>query len=431
MLKILHASCGFEMEPLSSPFGFKGKHITVLWQSAVRLEDDQGRVGCAPGVQSVVWSDAEVFSRLGQSGGNAAMYMITACAVEMIKGKQYADPVDMIRQLMEPLYKRAVEITGLTSLRKTFVLNALVPLDLAAWQLYARTIGAATFEELLPKCFWQCLPQRHRQLASIPLISYNVSVDEVARLAAEGAFLLKIKLGCDPDGDGDLQKMLEWDIRRVTQLHEALKNGRTPYTDNGKLAYYFDANGRYDSRERLMRMVEHLDRIGALEQTVLLEEPFAEDSGIDVHDIPVRIAADESAHCMEDAYKLIKLGYGAMALKPIAKTLSVSLQVAQCAQKMGIPCFCADLTVNPLMVDWNKNVAAGLTAIPGLKVGVLESNGSQNYPDWVRLKNYHPMATAPWVDAKDGLFTLNDEFYRTCGGVLLNSQHYMELARDC
>lgn len=428
MLKIAQAHCGCQIEPLRAPFGFKGKHIDVLWQSAVTLEDGCGHVGNAPGVQSIVWSDAAVMEKLGQRKGNEAMLNVTRRAVEMVRGQTYSDPIEMIHSLLDPLLSYAALLTGL-QVRPTFVLNALVPLDLAAWQLYARINGIGDFGSLIPPDFRPAFPARHDRLAGIPLISYNVSAAEAEQLAAEGDFLLKIKLGSDPEGDGDREKMLAWDMQRVSTLHEALKERRTPWTDTGRLAYYFDANGRYDSRDRLMRLVEHLDRIGALEQTVLMEEPFPENSGIDVHGIPVRIAADESAHGAADARELIDLGYTAMALKPIAKTLSVSLEVAKCAHEAGIPCFCADLTVNPLMVDWNKNVAARLGAIPGLKVGALESNGRQNYPEWERLKGYHPMADAPWVDSADGLFSLNDDFYACSGGVLLDSEHYLDVAK--
>ena len=295
MLEIVKAHCGCEAEPLRAPFGFKGRHIDVLWQSAVVLEDDSGNTGCAPGVQSVVWSDAAVIERLGQRRANEAMLEITRCAVERVRGHSFENPVEMIRELLDPLCAHAAQITGLPSVRPTFVLNALVPLDLAAWQLYARASGAADFDGMIPEIYRQALPVHHNLLAEIPLVSYNVGLSETVDLARSGASLFKIKIGSDPDGDGDREKMLEWDMQRLSALHEVLREGRTPYTESGRLAYYLDANGRYDTRDRLMRLMEHLDRIGALAQTVLLEEPFEENSEIDVHDFPIRIAADESA----------------------------------------------------------------------------------------------------------------------------------------
>ena len=73
-------------------------------------------------------------------------------------------------------------------------------------------------------------------------------------------------------------------------------------------------------------------------------------------DVPIRLAADESAHTDEDAIKRIQMGYHAIALKAIAKTLSMTMKIAQAAYERNIPCFCADLAVNPILVEWNKNV---------------------------------------------------------------------------
>ena len=128
--------------------------------------------------------------------------------------------------------------------------------------------------------------------------------------------------------------------------------------------------------------------------------------------------------------ELMELGYSAMALKPIAKTLSMSLAVAAEAKRRGVPCFCADLTVNPLMVDWNKSVAARLEPLPGLKIGVFESNGHQNYTDWERLSSYHPMAGAGWTRQSGGVFDLDDAFYANSGGVFQDSRYYIELAHS-
>jgi len=159
----------------------------------------------------------------------------------------------------------------------------------------------------------------------------------------------------------------------------------------------------------------------------LLEEPFPEEAEIDVRDIPVRLAADESAHSDTDAARRIELGYGAIALKPIAKTMSMSLRIAALAHKKGVPCFCADLTVNPILVDWNKNVAARLAPLPGVKIGVVETNGHQNYRNWERMKSYHPRAGAPWTEMTRGLFHLDDDFYASGGGILEQSEHYLGL----
>jgi len=244
-----------------------------------------------------------------------------------------------------------------------------------------------------------------------------------------GSFFAKIKVGADPKGDGDPEKMLAWDQQRLSQIHDLLKDRPTPWTDSGHIPYYLDANGRYDSKERLMRLLDHAQKIGALDRILLFEEPFPEAYVVDVHDIPLRLAADESAHTDTDAQRRIELGYGAIALKPIAKTLSMSLRVAQVAHAAGVPCFCADLTVCPLLVDWNKSVAARLSALPGMKLGVLESNGHQNYRDWQAMESYHPAAGASWTLVHDGMFELQPEFYARSAGILEMPRHYRELMR--
>jgi hypothetical protein len=123
------------------------------------------------------------------------------------------------------------------------------------------------------------------------------------------------------------------------------------------------------------------------------------------------------------------MGYKAIALKPIAKTLSMSLKIAKIAHENNIPCFCADLTVSPIMVDWNKNFAARLAPLPGMKIGVLESNGHQNYKYWQEMKKYHPLAGSDWTETAAGLFHLDKSFYTTSGGIFQESPHYSTLVR--
>ena len=243
-------------------------------------------------------------------------------------------------------------------------------------------------------------------------------------LLDQGYFFMKIKIGSDPDKDGSLDKMLAWDCRRLSAIHDAVKDCTTPHTDSGRIPYYLDANGRYDSKERLLKLLDHADNIGMLDRIMIVEEPFPEEYHVDVRDVPARLAADESAHSDKDATERIDMGYGAIALKPIAKTMSMSLRIAKIAHDRNVPCFCADLTVNPVMVDWNKNVAARLTTLPGMKVGLIESNGSQNYSHWDVMKGYHPCNGASWIDPVDGVFTLDETFYKQSGGIFADSSHY-------
>ena len=186
---------------------------------------------------------------------------------------------------------------------------------------------------------------------------------------------MKIKIG----QPGTQEEMLEKDKARLSEIHAAIGALETPHTRDGRLPYYFDANGRYESKDTLLRLLDHARRIGAFDRIAVVEEPFPEELEVRVDDLGVRVAADESAHTDRDAARRIDLGYGAIALKPIAKTLSMTLRIARLAHERGVPCFCADLTVNPILVDWNKVFAARLAPLPGLSLGLVETNGHQNY----------------------------------------------------
>lgn len=429
MSPLFRTHCNFEREPLRQPFGFKGRSLRELWQIVVKLEDPLDRAaGVGLGTQSVLWSDATIFSRYSEAAANALMFQLTVFALRHLEDRGLRDltPPQLLAELLPPTLAHGKLLTGHAGLRPTFALNALVAVDNAAWMLHAQR-RKKSFDDLLAPAGRSALPHRHRQLASIPLVSYGVTPTNAAALASAGHFLLKIKLGNDPERDGDLDKMLAWDCRRLSELHHVLRDITTMHTANGRVAYYLDANGRYDSLARLKRFLEHADTIGALDRIVLLEEPFSENAGFEVRSLPVRIAADESAHSVEDVETLIQLGYGAIALKPIAKTLSLTLQMAAAAHRQGIPCFCADLTVNPVLVDWNKMVAARLPALPGIAVGVVETNGAQNYRDWPRLQSYHPQPGASWSEPRNGLFSLGDDFYTAGGAIFTPSAHYAGL----
>jgi len=427
MPRIVSTNCNFEREPLISPFGFKGGYLSELWQSVALVESDSGHRGIGLGTQSVLWSDGGVFTSNSESAGNSLMYMLTAHALKTARGLSFASPIHLLDELLPITYEYGKRVTGSDDLRLTFALNALVAVDNAAWLLHCAEAGIGTLDEMIPEDARPALSHRHSELGCIPLMTYGVLVEDIVRAVDEGCFLLKIKIGSDPDRDGDLEKMLAWDKQRLTSIHQALKERETPCTDSGRVLYYLDANGRYDGIDRLMRFLDHAEEIGALDRIILLEEPFPEEMKLDVSGIPVRLAADESAHSDADAVERIDMGYGAIALKPIAKTMSMSLRIARIAHERGVPCFCADLTVNPILVDWNKSVAARLAPLPGVKIGVLESNGPQNYRSWEVMKSYHPHAGAPWIDAADGIFRLDSSFYAQSGGVFAESDHYRAL----
>ena len=205
---------------------------------------------------------------------------------------------------------------------------------------------------------------------------------------------------------------------------------QTPNTKSGKLLYYFDANGRYESKQTLQQFLEYAKKIGAFDQIAFIEEPFPEEVEIDVSDLEVPISADESVHTDSDVLARIQMGYKAIALKPIAKTLSMTMKIAKVAHEHRIPCFCADLTVNPILVEWNKNVAARLSLLPDLNVGLVETNGKQNYKNWDTLCTYNPSYGSTWTKAQKDIFELDENYYRTSGGIFEKSDHYQTLVND-
>ncbi len=413
---------GFSREPLLAPFGFKGGSLDELWLVNSQIEDTMGHSGYGMAIQSVLWSDPQVFTSFSQCGGNAAMLLVTQKALSLIKEIPFTTPPRMIESILPALYAYASALTGIPDLKKTFVLNALVSVDFALWQLYAQQHQIHHFDELVQD-FSSDLTARHSHLGVIPLVTYGMSLEEVHSLAKDGVFFFKIKLGQDPGQRHSQQEMLEADKQRALDVHLALKDYTTPFTDSGHIMYYFDANGRYEKKEFMEDLLSFMDVQGILARTLILEEPFPEGIDMSVINLPVRIAADESAHSPEDVRHLIDdLGYSALALKPIAKTLSLSLTMLEIAMSRDTPCFCADLTVTPYLCDWNRNVACRLPPLPGLKTGIMESNGRQNYRNWEALKAAHPLPDAPWLEPQNGLYLLDETFYRTSGGVLLKPQ---------
>lgn len=418
-MKITCARCAYEPELFRHAFGFKGSTLSGVWQTVVALKSEK-ETGIGLGIQSVLWSDSSVFLEFGEQRGNELMFAVTEYAVKAIEGREYSHPSNIVSEIFDGCYEYAKKIVGRDNVTETFVLNALVPLDMAAWQLYIRLSGEVDFDRIYKG------HGKAERLANVPLISYGTPASEVERMANDGVCLFKIKLGCDPDGDGDLDKMLAWDKARALEIHKVLSNIETPFTESGRVVYYFDANGRYDTKDRLWDLVNFFKEEGILERTVLFEEPFAPDNEIYIGDMPVCFAADESAHSLKDVKRRIELGFKAITLKPIAKTLSVTIEMANCAYESGVCAFCADLTVNPLMVEWNKSFAARLKPIPGMKIGVVESNGAQNYSNWETMKTYVPRKSTE-TDAT--VYTLDSEFYDNGGGLFEISEHYLNLIK--
>ncbi len=425
-IQISGGSSAFEKEPLIRPLGFKGGNLTELWQTVVQLNGENGSNGIGLGTQSVLWSDAKVFLGNSETEGNLQMFALTKRAVELLRGQSFVDPISLLDHIFTEVYEYGKKITGRNDLRKTFILNSLVAVDNALWMLYARENGITDFDDLIPGAYRKALSNRQDKLASIPLMSYNAPIEELKEMTRDGAFFIKIKLG----HAGTQEEMLEKDKNKLAAIHQAIGSVQTPYTKSGKLLYYFDANGRYQSKQTMQRFLKYAEKIGAFDQIALIEEPFPEEAEIDVSDLGVRIASDESTHTDSDALVRIQMGYKAIALKPIAKTLSMTMKIARIAHEHNIPCFCADLTVNPILVEWNKNVAARLSLLPDLNIGLVETNGKQNYKNWDRLCSYNPSNGSSWSKAKKDIFELDQSYYRNSGGIFKKSGHYLNLVNS-
>lgn len=425
-IKIASVNANFEREPMAKPWGFKGGMLTEIWQSIARMESESGKHGIGLGTQSVLWSDSSVFAEHSESGGNALMYAMTEHALQLAKGMTFTSPIELLDSLLEPVLDYGKTITGHQNLRTTFALNALVAVDNAAWLLYAKENDLQQFDEMVPAAYRPGLSFRNDKVAALPALGYGTKMEEIKRLADEGFFLMKIKIGAP----GDQTEMLKKDIEFMTAIHKTIGHYETPHTADGKIPYYFDANGRYDTKDSLHRFLDAAEKIGALGQITVMEEPFGERNQSPVHDIAERgprVAADESAHTDKDSIDRIEQGYNAIAVKAIAKTLSMTLKIVQAAHERDIPCFCADLTVNPILVEWNKAVAARLAPFPGLPFGLQETNGWQNYRNWETMMQHNPSKDASWTRPKDGVYETGSEFIQQSGGIFMPSTHYEEM----
>ena len=57
-----------------------------------------------------------------------------------------------------------------------------------------------------------------------------------------------------------------------------------------------------------------------------------------------------------------------------------------------------------------KNVSARLAPLPGMKIGILETNGHQYYKNCEQMKRCHPCAGAACTKVKDGIIILDEDF---------------------
>jgi L-alanine-DL-glutamate epimerase-like enolase superfamily enzyme len=288
--------------------------------------------------------------------------------------------------------------------------------------LHAAERGIDDFDGLLPVSCRPVFRERQQRLVRLPAVTYTYPLEDLTTAAATGDLLPKIKIG----HPGDPEAMFARDCVRLREIHAALAGASAAYSNSGKLLYYLDANGRYESPEWILRLLDFLDRIGMLEQVLLIEEPFPEEEDFEVEDLPVTVAADECLHGVEDVNRRLDQGYGVITLKAAGKTLSMSLDMAVAAAARRIPCMVADSCCVPLLLGWNLNLAARLPSLPGMRCGLLESNGPDSYRNWDKMVRAHPCAGARWLEANNGYFELDDDFYASSAGILRLPHPYVE-----
>jgi len=423
-MHIEKAELEIQREPFVRPFAFKGASFREKWNLVVRLEDENGQRAYGVGGLAVLWSDPRVFAQHSEVGGNALMVAMLERGLSLVRGRSFASPQALFYEVLPAVYEYGRVVTGQDDLRQTFALNALVALDNAAWMLGARGENIREFAQLLPARYRPLFAHKQERIAAVPAVGYNMSAAEVEALVEGGAYVLKIKIG----HPGAPEEMLARDIEWLERLHTLVRDGRTSMTDSGRVLYYLDANGRYADSDSLRRLVDHLEKIGARERVVLLEEPFVEELEGYWGDMGVPLAADESVHSVDDVAKRVEQGYTAMAVKAAGKTLSLALDLVEKARDGGLCCFVADNACVPLLVEWNKNIAARLPAFPGIKGGLMETNGAENYgPAWERMLGEHPCSGADWLRPRGGAFCLGAEFYAQSGGVFAPPEPFTRL----
>lgn len=422
-IRITGTDSNFEREPLVRPFGFKGGFLTECWQVASRLVSEAGNSAIGLATQNVLYGDADLFIRHSEAGGNALLYSVTDKVLQLIRNTSFTSPVQLLDQIFPDVMTAAKSITGMETVNKNFVLNALISIDNAAWLLYAKENKLSSFDAMVPEPYRKALSYRNEKVAVMLQVPYGLPVEEVVAAVKQGYFVIKFKTGAP----GSQSEMLAKDMERLSQVHEAVKDLRTDQTANGKLIYTMDANARYEKKETLLKYLDHARKIGAFSQILVIEEPLNEKNEEHMGDVGVRIAADESVHNEENALRRLELGYQGLVLKGVAKTLSNSMKIAALAEQKGVPCLTADLTVNPILIDWNKNLAARLKPFPGLGMGMLETNGNLNYKNWNNMVAYNPTGNAAWTKVRKGVFELDAEYFEKSGGIMETSTHYREM----
>ena len=113
-----------EHEPLVRPFGFKGGYLSELWQAIACLESESGLRGIGLGTQSVLWSDAAIFTSRPEKDGNELMLSLTRKALELAKGRSFTTPFELLDDIFPEVLAYGKKASGRPNLRPTFALLA-------------------------------------------------------------------------------------------------------------------------------------------------------------------------------------------------------------------------------------------------------------------------------------------------------------------
>ena len=330
-MRIQTADLEIQREPFARPFGFKGSAFHEKWNAVVRLCDADGVEAFGVGGFAPLWSDPDVFKAHTETGGNVLMLAILERGVRLARECEATHPQDIFEAILPHVDDYARVVTGAPNLRRTFTLNSLVALDNALWMLHARGRGIASFDDLTPEMYRPHLSQRRERVAAVPAIGYTLPMDSVRALLDAGVYVLKIKVG----HPGDEAEMVAKDKEWLTQLHDIARGYDSEMTVCGHPVYYLDANGRYTKKDSMRRLLDHAARLDMLDRVILVEEPFEEEADIDVSDLPATFAADESLHSPDDVVARAQQGYGAMAIKPAGKTLSMAFRMVEATTGVG------------------------------------------------------------------------------------------------
>lgn len=426
VMQLVETDLEIQREPFARPFGFKGAAFHEKWNMVVRLKDADGYQAFGLGGLAVLWSDATAFSAHTEVGGNVLQTAVLEYALQRAKEVTFETPTELFDAIVDDVFDYGKKITNLPKLRRTFVLIALVALDNAAWLLYAQRKGLVAFDALIPTPYRPYLSHRQRHVAIVPAVGYTLPMDDLRGLLDHGAYVLKIKIG----HSGSEAEMVTKDMAWLSQIHNLAKTYDTDMTDSGQVLYYLDANGRYGEKDSMAKLLDHAEKEGFLDRIVLIEEPFQRPEELDVLGLPARFAGDESIETVADVQTRVSQGYGAMAIKPAGKTMSLAFQMVEAAYQADVPCFVADNACVPVLVEWNKNVAARLPAFPGVKGGLMESNGPENYGTWGKLLSEFPMPEAAWLRPQKGAFVLDGAYYENSGGIFAEPKVYTRLMRS-